>query len=49
MSDILERILAVKRAEVASAQAARPLELLRRDAQSAPVLHCCWHLPALHT
>ena len=38
MSDILERILAVKRAEVASAQAARPLELLRRDAQSAPVL-----------
>ena len=38
MSDILERILAVKRTEVASAQAARPLDLLRRDAQLAPAL-----------
>ncbi len=33
MSDILERILATKRREVAQARAVRPLELLRRDAE----------------
>jgi len=33
MSDILERILATKRLEVAQAQAARPLATLRRDAE----------------
>ena len=33
MSDILERILATKRLEVAQAQAARPLPTLRRDAE----------------
>ncbi|HXV08155.1 MAG TPA: indole-3-glycerol phosphate synthase TrpC [Burkholderiales bacterium] len=35
-SDILQRILAVKRGEVAAARAAKPLELLRREAQAAP-------------
>src|SRR5512135_1976572 len=32
MSDILERILATKRSEVAAARAARPLDALRREA-----------------
>jgi len=38
MSDILQRILAVKRAEVAAAQAAKPLAVLRAEAtlQSSP-------------
>ena len=34
-SDVLDRILAVKREEVASAKAAKPLELMRREAESA--------------
>jgi indole-3-glycerol phosphate synthase len=34
-SDILQRILAVKREEVAAARAAKPLESLRREAQAA--------------
>jgi indole-3-glycerol phosphate synthase len=34
--DILQRILAVKREETAAARAAKPLELLRREAQAAP-------------
>lgn len=37
-SDILQRILAVKRGEVAAARAAKPLELLRREAQAAPAV-----------
>jgi indole-3-glycerol phosphate synthase len=36
MSDILTRILAVKREEVRAAQAARPLDALAADARSAP-------------
>ena len=36
MSDILEKILAVKRAEVAAAMKARPLAKVRSDAESAP-------------
>jgi indole-3-glycerol phosphate synthase len=35
-ADILQRILAVKREEVAAARAAKPLEVLRREAQAAP-------------
>ena len=35
-SDVLQRILAVKREEVAAARAAKPLERLRREAQAAP-------------
>ncbi len=34
--DILERILAVKREEVAAAARAKPLEAIRREAQAAP-------------
>jgi len=34
MSDILERILATKRTELAAARAARPLESLRREAEA---------------
>ena len=34
--DILERILAVKRQEVAAAARAKPLEAIRREAQAAP-------------
>ena len=36
MSDILQKILTVKREEVASAKALRPLPVLRRQADSAP-------------
>jgi indole-3-glycerol phosphate synthase len=36
MSDILQKILAVKREEVAAAKGARPLDVLRNDAGSAP-------------
>ncbi|UCH48173.1 MAG: indole-3-glycerol phosphate synthase TrpC [Betaproteobacteria bacterium] len=36
MSDILEKILAVKRDEVATAMRAKPLSALRADAESAP-------------
>jgi indole-3-glycerol phosphate synthase len=36
VSDVLERILAVKRDEVAAARAAKPLETLRREAEAAP-------------
>jgi indole-3-glycerol phosphate synthase len=36
MSDILQKILAVKRDEVATAQAAKPLAVLWREAESAP-------------
>jgi indole-3-glycerol phosphate synthase len=35
-SDILQRILAVKREEVAAARTAKPVELLRREALAAP-------------
>ena len=35
-SDVLQRILAVKREEVAAARAAKPLERLRGEAQAAP-------------
>jgi indole-3-glycerol phosphate synthase len=35
MSDILERILAVKREEVAAARAVKPLEALQREAEAA--------------
>ena len=35
-SDVLQRILAVKREEVAAARAAKPLERLRSEAQAAP-------------
>ncbi len=34
--DVLERILAVKRQEVAAARAAKPVETLRREAETAP-------------
>ena len=37
MSDILDRILAVKRDEVAAASAARPLAVIRADAEAQPV------------
>ncbi len=37
MSDVLERILAVKREEVAAARQAKPLDALRREAEAAPV------------
>jgi indole-3-glycerol phosphate synthase len=37
MADILDRILEVKRGEVAAARAARPLEQIRRDAEDMPV------------
>jgi len=36
VSDILQKILAVKREEVAAARAAKPLEALRDEAQAAP-------------
>ncbi len=36
MSDILRRILATKRAEVAAARAAVPLEEMERRARAAP-------------
>jgi indole-3-glycerol phosphate synthase len=36
MSDILDRILATKREEIAAAQAAEPLDALRRRAEAAP-------------
>lgn len=36
-SDVLERILAVKRDEVAAAKSTKPLELMRREAESAHV------------
>ncbi|MEW6163499.1 MAG: indole-3-glycerol phosphate synthase TrpC [Pseudomonadota bacterium] len=37
MSDILDKILAVKRAEVAAAQAAKPLAAVRAEAEAQPV------------
>jgi indole-3-glycerol phosphate synthase len=36
VSDVLERILAVKREEIAAAQRAKPLQALRREAEAAP-------------
>jgi indole-3-glycerol phosphate synthase len=36
VSDVLERILAVKREEVLAARQAKPLEVLRREAEAAP-------------
>jgi indole-3-glycerol phosphate synthase len=36
VSDVLERILAVKRDEVAAASRAKPLQALRREAEAAP-------------
>jgi len=36
VSDVLERILAVKREEVAVARAAKPLEAIRREAEATP-------------
>lgn len=38
MSDILDRILSVKREEVAAARTTRPLESLRREAEMAPAV-----------
>ncbi len=36
MSDILDKILAVKREEVAAAQAAKPLAAVRAEAEAQP-------------